>query len=218
MTDGGHWDNLGIVELLRRRCRLIISLDGGGDKSDTFHGISQAISLAHTELGDKIVLEAQDHIEVAVTDSEDKKVVRMTSNHAPGEIVYAPDRRGDGVEDAAIVYCKAVVTPKTPPAIRNYQERNHAFPNHSTALQLFDDERFEAYRSLGYYVAESAYDGKIRAVIRGWGVRDYREDEVEAETLRVMLDDRDAELADALAEIRQLQDLASGDQEPDSIG
>lgn len=57
-----------------------------------------------------------------------------------------------------IVYCKTAVTNDVPFDVREYQERNRAFPNHSTADQFFDDDQFEAYRALGYHTAFKAVD------------------------------------------------------------
>ena len=57
VTDGGHYENLGLVEALRRRCRLIYVIDGGGDTPPLLSGLSDAIRLARFELGVEIVLD-----------------------------------------------------------------------------------------------------------------------------------------------------------------
>ena len=57
MTDGGHYENLGLVEALRRRCRLIYVVDGGGDPPPLLSGLSDAIRLARFELGVEIELD-----------------------------------------------------------------------------------------------------------------------------------------------------------------
>src|SRR4051812_13843370 len=38
LSDGGHIENMGIYELLRRRCKFIISVDGEADPRSTFEG------------------------------------------------------------------------------------------------------------------------------------------------------------------------------------
>ena len=57
VTDGGHYENLGLVEALRRRCRLIYVIDGGGDTPPLLSGLSDAIRLARFELGVEIELD-----------------------------------------------------------------------------------------------------------------------------------------------------------------
>ncbi|MEX2393475.1 MAG: hypothetical protein WD826_03235, partial [Actinomycetota bacterium] len=54
VTDGGHWENLGLVELLRRGCTEIYCFDATGDKVDTFTTVGQALAIARTELDVRI--------------------------------------------------------------------------------------------------------------------------------------------------------------------
>lgn len=54
VTDGGHYENLGLVEALRRRCRLIYCIDGGGDTPPLLSGLADATRLARSELGVEI--------------------------------------------------------------------------------------------------------------------------------------------------------------------
>ena len=37
VSDGGHIENMGLYELLRRRCKFIVCVDGGADPESTFH-------------------------------------------------------------------------------------------------------------------------------------------------------------------------------------
>ena len=62
VADGGQWENLGLVELLRRRCRTIICIDASGDTPGTFRTLLQAIDLAGTELAGEV------HIDVDLSD------------------------------------------------------------------------------------------------------------------------------------------------------
>jgi hypothetical protein len=54
--NGGHYENLGLVELLRRRCRVIYCVDASGDTS-LAQTLAQAASLAYEELGVQITIE-----------------------------------------------------------------------------------------------------------------------------------------------------------------
>ncbi len=43
ISDGGHIENLGVFELLRRSCRLIVALDAGADSSFSFGDLGNLV-------------------------------------------------------------------------------------------------------------------------------------------------------------------------------
>lgn len=49
VTDGGHYDNLGLVELLRRRCTTLFCIDASGEAIDSFGTIGNALAIARAE-------------------------------------------------------------------------------------------------------------------------------------------------------------------------
>lgn len=51
ISDGGHIENLGVYELLRRKCRLIISVDAGADPTYSFSDLENLAIRARNELG-----------------------------------------------------------------------------------------------------------------------------------------------------------------------
>jgi hypothetical protein len=51
ITDGGHWENLGLVELLRRGCTTILCVDASGDPPGSFAALREALNLESLELG-----------------------------------------------------------------------------------------------------------------------------------------------------------------------
>lgn len=57
ITDGGHFENLGLVELLRRGCTQIACFDASEDVKPPLTAIGQAIALAHDELGVDITID-----------------------------------------------------------------------------------------------------------------------------------------------------------------
>ncbi|HWN40072.1 MAG TPA: hypothetical protein VNP02_16335, partial [Gammaproteobacteria bacterium] len=54
LSDGGHFENLGIYELVRRRCRYIIACDAGADERYGFEDLANAIRKCRTDLGVEI--------------------------------------------------------------------------------------------------------------------------------------------------------------------
>jgi hypothetical protein len=149
VTDGGHWENLGLVELLRRGCGTIYCIDESGDHEDTFFTIGQAISMARSELGVEIDLKPD------TMRADPKDPTYCTADHVVGTITYP--KVGDAAQvTGKIVFIKAQVTRAAPWDVRAYKEKDPAFPNHSLLAQMFMDQTFEAYRALGYHAAEGA--------------------------------------------------------------
>src|SRR5207249_3674790 len=60
LTDGGHYENLGLVELLRRKCRLVLCFDAAGDSLETCGTFVEALMLASEELGASICIDLSD--------------------------------------------------------------------------------------------------------------------------------------------------------------
>ena len=57
LSDGGHFDNLGLYELVRRRCRYIIIGDGEQDGELTFGSLGGAIRKCRADFGVEIAID-----------------------------------------------------------------------------------------------------------------------------------------------------------------
>jgi hypothetical protein len=144
VADGGHWENLGLVELLRRRCSTIICLDASGDAIGTFATLHQAVELAGLELPhvvERIDLTDLDHI-------GSKPDVPATASVAKLDVIYC------GVGDPAtrtgrIVYAKAQLSSDLDIALRRYAKADRHFPHYSTGNQFLTDEQFANLVALG---------------------------------------------------------------------
>jgi len=155
VTDGGHYENLGLVELLRRGCTDILCFDAAGDAADTFFTLGEAIALARTELGITINI---DPTPVRTTDPREGKHRGQPwakASHVVGTITYPPTGDADPVS-GQLVYSKAVVTLNRPWDVKAFGEKNKEFPTLGTFHQLYREEMFEAYRALGHSAAETA--------------------------------------------------------------
>jgi len=137
LSDGGHFENLGIYELVRRRCRLIVACDASQDENYVFSDLGSAIRKCRTDLGVEI--------RVDVTPLIPDPTSRLSkATHVVGTIHY-PDRKGDGI----LVYCKPALIGVESPDIQNYAKEQRQFPHQSTGDQWFDEAQFESYRALG---------------------------------------------------------------------
>lgn len=139
VTDGGHWDNLGLVELLRRGCTEIVCFDASGDDARHFHTLSNAISLARSDLNVIITIDTK-NLEPGEGELSPKDVVR-------GDILYPNGVRG------TLVYAKSVLPVGAPPDLVSFRQVDPKFPNHSTVDQFFDERKYESYRALGFNAA-----------------------------------------------------------------
>ncbi len=159
VTDGGHYENLGLVELLRRGCRNIYCFDASGDAVNTFHTLGEAIAIAQSELDVEIEIDLQ----AMAPDGKDESPFVKT-DHVVGRIWFEGDRAGSDGKGAPgrLVVVKAGVTTRAPQDVLAYMDKDPRFPNHGTADQLYSVERFDAYRRLGAFASRKAIDAMRR--------------------------------------------------------
>ncbi len=134
-SDGGHIENLGVYELLRRRASLIISVDGEEDDALTMGSLATALRYARIDLG--VV------VDIELNDLRGTSARKGVAHHAVGHIRYSPTEVG------VLIYIKARLTGDESLSMETYAAANATFPHESTADQFFGEEQFEAYRSLG---------------------------------------------------------------------
>jgi hypothetical protein len=148
VTDGGHYENLGLVELLRRGCTEVFCFDASG--GTRLEALGDAIALARSELGVEIT-----DLDVGPLE-EDEKTHLAEACCARGRIKYP--KRPDGTEGAegVLIYARTVVTKDAAYDVQAFRLRDRDFPHHSTLDQLYTDEKFEAYRELGAQAARDA--------------------------------------------------------------
>ena len=143
LSDGGHIENLGIYELLRRRCKFIIAIDGEADPRRSFGGLLTLTQLAKIDLG--------------VTIEPDLADLRMDrdgnglANFGLSRVDY-PD--GD---HGLLLYIKSSLTGNESEFLKKYHTEHPDFPHQSTAEQLFSETQFEAYRALGEHIGEDLF-------------------------------------------------------------
>lgn len=143
VTDGGHYENLGLVELLRRGACEIYCFDASGDTPETFGTLSDAMRLAREELG----------IEV---DIRPGKVMKPDADGISQMGVWAGDIRYPDGTQGWLVIAKLAVPVTAPFDIIDLARTLPSFPNHPTLDQLYTDQKFEAYRALGYHLSQQA--------------------------------------------------------------
>lgn len=172
VTDGGHWDNLGLVELLRRGCTEIYCISCAGDGADSFGTIGEAIALAREELGVEIELDPS-ALRAAIKPPasppvrelrrKDKKdtAAPFAAGHAVGGSVAYPPPTSDETKNGPLGilwYVEADLTKDMPFDVHTFAEAEPIFPDDSTGDQVFNHRQFESYRRLGYQQTQAALD------------------------------------------------------------
>ena len=125
VSDGGHLENLGVYELLQRRCKLIIAVDGGADPELKCSDLTKIIRYARIDMGVEITFE-KDELE-ALNLAEGGF---STGHWALGKIDYGKDGVG------YLLYLKSSVTGDENPYVLDYKAQQPAFPHQSTADQF----------------------------------------------------------------------------------
>jgi hypothetical protein len=90
VSDGGHYDNLGLVELLRRRCSVVWVVDASGDRPGTARALSEAILLAGAEVGANVDLDLD---RFALDKETDRQGPVLGATHVLGDVRYGDDSR-----------------------------------------------------------------------------------------------------------------------------
>jgi len=140
LSDGGHFDNMGLYELVKRRCGLIIVCDAEADPHYGFAGLSDAIKKCRIDLGIAIDIDTSPIVP--------NKSGVSKQHYAIGRIHY--EKADVEAPVGKIVYIKSSLTGKEPADVATYKKRHSAFPHEDTANQWFTESQFESYRRLGY--------------------------------------------------------------------
>lgn len=139
LSDGGHFENLGLWEMVNRRCRWVLVSDAGCDRTYTFSDLATAVRLIRIDFGIPIVFD--EGIDIDGTGQK--------QHYAVGRIQYSAI--DPLAEDGILVYVKATLSGGEPIDVQNYAKSFPAFPHESTADQWFTEAQFESYRMLGEY-------------------------------------------------------------------
>jgi hypothetical protein len=162
VSDGGHWENLGLVELLRRGCNRVYVVSAAGDGTSGFGTIGEAIALAREELGIEIEGLDLDALRAPTGDrDDDEEVLTLQTGgvrrFAPAAHTIGSLRRiGEDEPYGEIIALEANLTADVPWDVQAHAEKNTQFPDDSTLDQFFDDGQFESYRRLGWFQMERA--------------------------------------------------------------
>lgn len=135
LSDGGHFENLALYEMVARGCSDILVIDGGCDPDTAFEDLGNATRK----------IEIDDGIQIDFLPGHISNIQKKASRCALAYIRY-----GGGREDGRLIYVKPMVRGNESPSVISYATRNETFPHESTSDQWFSESQTESYRLLGW--------------------------------------------------------------------
>lgn len=155
VSDGGHWENLGLVEAIRDRHSTIVVMDASGGAVEPasvgplaqgFAGLNAAVDLARIELHSEVRLDVGPL-------RPDPLTGRSLTNWAAGVVVYHTSPKHDwrqcGCPAGRLLYLRSVISDRTPERVLAFANVDRTFPAYSTADQFLTDAQFTALVHLG---------------------------------------------------------------------
>jgi len=161
LSDGGHIENLGVYELLRRGCRMIIAVDATADATYAFGDLKNLIIRARNELG--LDIDFLQDPEAFIRPMPSQGFSR--SHYVVARITDLRDKKSEDKlyeRPGLLIYVKASLrAPRRAPKnwgkaeskSYNYKTYHAAFPHESTSDQFFDPDQWNAYYQLGRFMA-----------------------------------------------------------------
>jgi len=146
LSDGGHFDNIGLLEMVLRRCRTIVVSDAGCDPGCGFEDLGAAIRKIRIDLG----------ISIAMGPMKVRSRGKGCGAYcAVGRIPYSMVDATPAAEDGWLIYVKPVFNGDEAADVVAYAQLNKEFPHEPTTDQWFSESQFESYRRLGEWEIEA---------------------------------------------------------------
>lgn len=170
LTDGGHFENLGLYELVRRRLKLIVVCDATADPDFKFTDLANAVQKVRADFGAIIDIDSEQLAELVpgppdkshkaegTGSGESASTVAKTASHGYLMVPIRYSLRvgqdpNSGREVGTLILLKATFFKGLPADLHSYRRDHPEFPNQGTTDQFFDEKQFDAYRELGYKTA-----------------------------------------------------------------
>ena len=152
LSDGGHFENLGLYELVRRGCMSIIVSDAGCDPETAFEDLGNAVRKISIDMDVKITFPKFGIGVTAPAGAIGATTPSLKEFYAVGEIRYPNGKIGK------LIYIKPTACDDSPLSSKAYGLAHIAFPHETTNDQWFSESQFEAYRALGQHQMKKIAD------------------------------------------------------------
>jgi hypothetical protein len=158
LSDGGHFENTGVYELVRRRLPFIIACDNGSDPSYSFTDAGNLVRKLRLDFGAQVRFLEADELGRVLDPSLRSFVVPWSAfaaydgsaaGRGNGYATLADVTYFDSDERTTILFVKPALRGDETADVLTYWSRHPEFPQQSTLDQFFDEEQWESYRRLG---------------------------------------------------------------------
>jgi hypothetical protein len=156
LSDGGHFENTGAYEIIRRRCRFVVAVDAAEDPDDASENLANLIRLVRIDFGIRIEID---------TSALHKDADGLSRAHVAVGVIRYDDVDEKGV-NGTFVFVRSSLTGDEPADVKNYSRTHPPFPHHSTLDQFFDEDQFESYRMLGFHIGRDVFARAVGEVDR----------------------------------------------------
>jgi predicted acylesterase/phospholipase RssA len=157
LSDGGHFENLGIYEMFRRRCRTIVAVDAGCDPDFKFEDLGDAIRKARIDFGVEVRF-SEPCSPASGCEPMRLGLINRPNISRPSPYCAIGTIRYPGIQEVGtLIYVKAAIHGDEPEDISSYAASNSTFPHESTVDQFFSESQFESYRRLGLHIGLAVF-------------------------------------------------------------
>lgn len=149
LSDGGHFENLGLYEMVLRRCHYIVAVDASADPDYQYEDLANAIRKIRVDLGVTINFPSRLPFSSEGTTGKHFAIGTIDYSHVDGKS-----------EPGMLLYIKPSLNGNEPTDVTNYHSKYKSFPHQTTADQWFDESQFESYRCLGTHIVDEILKDK----------------------------------------------------------
>ncbi len=176
VSDGGHFENMGVYALLKREAKLIVAADCGADPDYTFGDLNRLVRIARIDFNAKITFlklkKAEDMatppVEVPAHLRGFGTLEEVASPDSSSYLVLAKIRYQSD-EEGYLIVLKPALIHTLPIDLLTYKSANPTFPQQTTADQFFDEAQWESYFRLGEVLGRTLTEDSVAKLLPNIG-------------------------------------------------
>ncbi len=160
LSDGGHIEDSGVYELLRRKVPTIVYCDNGEDAGYHFEDLEILVRKARLDIGVSVEVATPGDVLARVgiggagiflngRTGDWRARARSRSHADPAFALLLLVRDAAGMQVGTIVLLKPSLFGALPADVWGYAEQHAGFPHEATSDQFFTEAQWESYRKLG---------------------------------------------------------------------
>lgn len=171
LSDGGHFDNTGVYQLIRRDMPFVVLADFGADPDYQFNDLANLVRKARIDFSAEIEMIQSEWLATHLPPSlrpyfgtqEDFQRKRNDGSRPEGKVgehpyaLLAQIRYVSGATGMLLVL-KPRMSGHEPTDLLSYYQENPTFPEQTTLDQFFDEAQWESYRKLGETMGKVLFD------------------------------------------------------------